>query len=165
MSEDTPSHPSLSLNGLSLRLIHDFIEENGGKIAFLGKKTFEVTVETVIPLTKDRCLSYVEYLIEKKPILLQEGHIRQANYFISHAWMYNFLDVVDALDEYFQEHCRAIDNMDAVVIWFDIFTNNQNIATNLPFEWWKKTFFEAIKAFGNIIMVLMPWEDPATLKR
>ena len=78
--------------------------------------------------------------------------------FISHAWKYNFLDLVDILLDHFK------DKPDTVV-WFDLFSNNQHKASALNYDWWATTFRTAIKEFGYTVMVLMPWDDPIPLKR
>ncbi len=52
-----------------------------------------------------------------------------------------------------------------VIIWFDIFSNNQHITASLEFEWWSETFKNAIRSFGPTVMVLAPWNDPLPLLR
>ena len=81
-----------------------------------------------------------------------------ATVFISHAWMYLYLDVMDALQHYF------LSNLD-IVIWFDVFSVNQHVNVDLDFAWWSYSFKSAIRDFGRTVMVLAPWHDPVPLQR
>ena len=81
-----------------------------------------------------------------------------ATVFISHAWKYLFLDVVDALLYHFQHESD-------IIIWFDLFSNNQHKAVDLDFHWWCNTFKSAIQMFGRTVMVLAPCHDPIPLTR
>jgi len=69
-----------------------------------------------------------------------------------------FLDVIDALEWHFR------DTPD-IIIWFDMFSNNQHKAVDLDFAWWCNTFKSAIKDFGHTVMVFAPWKDPVPLTR
>ncbi|MFN9909593.1 MAG: hypothetical protein ACK56F_26330, partial [bacterium] len=82
----------------------------------------------------------------------------EANVFISHAWKYKFLDVVDALLHHFNDRPD-------IVVWFDLFSNNQHQATALTYDWWATTFYTAIAEFKYTVMVLSPWHDPIPLQR
>jgi tetratricopeptide (TPR) repeat protein len=81
-----------------------------------------------------------------------------ATVFISHAWLFKFLDVVNALEYYFRN------SMDTIV-WFDLFSNNQHIAVDLNFDWWCNTFRSAIQDFGSTLMILAPYDNPIPLTR
>ncbi len=52
-----------------------------------------------------------------------------------------------------------------IYIWFDLFSNNQHKAPNLPFEWWRDTFLNAIGKIGRVVMVLSPWNNPIPFTR
>ena len=81
-----------------------------------------------------------------------------ATVFTSHAWKYLFLDVIDALLYHFQDE-------PGIVVWFDLFSNNQHKAVDLDFHWWCNTLKTAIEQFGRTVMVLSPWQDPIPLTR
>ena len=81
-----------------------------------------------------------------------------ATIFISHAWLYNFLDLFDALMKYFAESPNTM-------LWLDVFTINQHIQTNHDFSWWSTTFKDAIRNFGCVVMVISPWENPLPFTR
>ena len=81
-----------------------------------------------------------------------------ADVFISHAWKYAFLDVVAAVEAHFL-------HTPDMVIWFDVFSNNQHKAGGLPFVWWQTTFRSAIEDFKHTVLVLAPWNDPVVFTR
>jgi tetratricopeptide (TPR) repeat protein len=93
-------------------------------------------------------------------LLVSQGHsaVSTATVFISHAWKYKFVDVVNALENHF---CNTPD----VVVWFDLFSNNQHVGPTLTFDWWCGTFKTAIHDLQHVVMVLAPWEDPIPLTR
>ncbi len=78
--------------------------------------------------------------------------------FISHAWEYNFLEVIDALVYHFR-------NEPDVIVWLDIFSCNQHRTMNLDFNFWSGTFKSAIQSMGRTVMVLSPWNNPIPLTR
>ena len=81
-----------------------------------------------------------------------------ANVFVSHAWKYLITDVLSVMEQYEQSH-------PGTCFWFDLFVNNQNIASTLPVEWWSTTFRESIKSIGTVLLVMSPWDNsfPITL--
>ena len=121
---------------------------------FNGKTTTSVCEDIVKLVTKQYECSLCDLL----KALNHSAYAETADVFISHAWKYTFLDVVDILEHHFEG------NPD-VVIWFDLFCNNQHQATDLDFNWWATTFKTAIKDFNHTVMILMPWNDPIPLQR
>ncbi|KAF0713268.1 hypothetical protein As57867_004422, partial [Aphanomyces stellatus] len=91
-------------------------------------------------------------------------HVKPATWFVSHAWSYLYLDVVDALSDFFNE--EGVDG-DAIAVWFCMFNNNQHEIQGevQPFQYWVDAFQSALKAIGNVVMVLSPWNNPTTLTR
>ncbi|ORY36506.1 TPR-like protein, partial [Rhizoclosmatium globosum] len=92
--------------------------------------------------------------------------IKNATWFVSHAWKDNFLDVIDALDSFFanQQNTTGV-APESQIIWFDLFSNSQHDTTLKEFSWWETTFRNAIKQIGNVILVLQPFENPYILTR
>jgi hypothetical protein len=92
----------------------------------------------------------------------EEGseEVRKANVFVSHAWRYRFLDVIDALKAHFSS-----EDLSNIVIWSDLFSNNQNQTDDIPFEWWCGTFQHSIHSIGRTVAVFFPWENPIPLSR
>jgi hypothetical protein len=133
--------------------IQDFYDRCGGKEVLEGLTTTDVSNIFVKPQTENRLCSYCE--------MLESQHhpaVGIATVFISHAWKYLFLDVICALEYHFRDQPD-------IIIWFDLFSNNQHIANNLDFSAWCETFKSAIKQFGHTVMVLAPWSDPIPLTR
>lgn len=82
-----------------------------------------------------------------------------ATVFVSHAWRYEFCDVVvNALEQHASEHPHSY-------FWFDLFTNNQNEVASKDFEWFSSTFREGVREIGQVLLVLSPWNDPIPIRR
>jgi len=139
-------------DGIRLSSIKQFVDYCG-KDNLISLTTTEVNEKYQKPLTESSQLSYCEYLKNQG-----SPNIGIASCFISHAWKYKFLDVIDALEWHFRE-------TPDIIIWFDLFSNNQHKAVDLDFHWWCNTFKSAIKDFGSTVMVLAPWNDPIPLTR
>eukprot|EP01031_Cornospumella_fuschlensis_P026840 gene26840-32438_t len=148
VSKTFPTH------GLSLRFIlEDFYSACGGRNAVASLTTEEMSREVVKPLTEQyRCSACELFAAAQLPC------VRRAEVFISHAWGYKFVDVMDALAHHFR------DGLD-VVIWFDLFSNNQHDTTEKDFDWWCGTFKGAIRDLGKTVMVFAPWHNPLPLTR
>lgn len=147
-------------NGIKLSyLLNEFVKECGGRDALQGKTTTDICDEFVKPLTKDYELSYCDMILKKaKQNKKLDGVVKTATVFISHAWKYKFLDVLDALQDHFKDEPDKI-------VWFDIVSNNQHKATDLEYGWWATTFKDAIEQLGHTVMVMAPWNDPIPYKR
>ena len=118
--------------------------------------TSEVCQKYLLPLTNSTAQeSYTEQLRREKP-----ATVGKATVFISHAWRFDFLSLVDVL------LARYTDQLDGdVYLWFDLFSNNQHRASLLPFEWWCGTFKSAIRDIHHTVLVLEPWSDPIPFTR
>lgn len=141
-------------HGVRLSYIYEFFDACGGKDALKGLSTTDVCENFIKPWTASHKCALNDLLRETN----HPSYHPNATVFISHAWKYTFLDVADCLLHHFA------DNPD-IVIWFDLFSNNQHKAAALQFDWWATTFRTAIEEFGYTLMVLMPWDDPIPLKR
>lgn len=85
------------------------------------------------------------------------------------AWLYVFLDVFDALWNYFKDRPN-------IYIWFDLFSINQHIELNIDGifltnqsnvnSYLLATVFQSVlKDIGYTVMVLSSWKKPITLRR
>ncbi|KAF0719784.1 Aste57867_783 [Aphanomyces stellatus] len=148
--------------GLTLGFFKHFMELHGGRDAFQDITTATMCSSFVKPFTIDHCLSLVEHVFHHHPNGAQ--YVKPATWFVSHAWSYKFVDVVDALTDFFSDQGLESDN---VAVWFCMFNNNQHLINDvvIPFEFWVDSFQSALKAIGNVVMVLSPWNNPATLTR
>ncbi len=113
--------------------------------------TREVCENFIKPATQATQLSYCEQLLLSADTAEFVGF---PTAFISHAWDDHFPEVLEALYSYFTAEPD-------VVIWFDIFCNNQHKTASFQFGWWCDGFKNAIHSFGRTVMVLAPWNDPS----
>jgi len=150
---DTSTAIDFPKEGLTVGAIVDFVESCGGRAKFKGLTTTDVNNMFLKPLTYLMRESYCDHLRSQ-----HSEKVGLAQKFVSHAWSYLFLDVLDALMYQFRDEPN-------VLLWFDIFSQNQHAAQDLDYEWWSSTFQSAIKMFGHTIMILSPWEDPKPLTR
>ena len=139
--------------GIKLSSWDIFINECGGRSMLEGLSTTDVNNQYQKPLTVHTKSSYCDYLKTRDC-----GSVGEAQVFISHAWKYVFLDVVDTLQYHFR------DNPDTI-IWFDLYSNNQHAAPDLDFHWWSTTFKSAIEQFNHTVLILSPWNNPIPLTR
>eukprot|EP00300_Choanocystis_sp_HF-7_P014489 c18706_g1_i1.p1 GENE.c18706_g1_i1~~c18706_g1_i1.p1 ORF type:complete len:539 (+),score=96.66 c18706_g1_i1:85-1701(+) len=109
--------------------------------------TYEVC-QYVRNWTADRNLSYCE--------MLDDQVVGRANVLISHAWKCQFVDLVEALKNYFAN------NGGHTFVWFDVFSLNQNAVDQIN---WHDGFSKPIKDIGRTVMVLSPLQAPEALKR
>ncbi|KAF0735524.1 hypothetical protein Ae201684_008004 [Aphanomyces euteiches] len=146
--------------GLTLSFFKRFVDLHGGRDAFQGLTTGDVCSKYLLPYTASTKLSLVEHLRQQPDGHL---HVKPATWFVSHAWSYRYLDVVDALDDFFQE--QGMD--DSVALWFCTFCNNQHeIESQIhSFDYWFGIFRHSLREIGSVVMVMSPWNDPTTLKR
>ncbi|KAJ3283000.1 Kinesin light chain 3 [Borealophlyctis nickersoniae] len=143
---------AFSLLGVRLSYFDTFIDEwCAGREKLDGWTTTDVCEKVVKPRTTK---SVCDQLVEET-----SSAVGRATWFISHAWKYEFLDVVDAVKHHFETS-----NPD-VIVWFDLFSNSQHDTAAKPFPWWTGTFTNAISELGSVLMILHPWNNPITLGR
>ncbi|GFH47150.1 hypothetical protein CTEN210_03625 [Chaetoceros tenuissimus] len=132
-------------------LLNEFVEECGGREALTLLTTKEVCDSFVKPSTKQQQCSYCD-LISEKSSSTEMDAIGDAAVFISHAWKYKFLDVIDALENHFK---YEPDKM----IWMDLFSYNQHTFPSCSKEWFATTLKDAIGQFGHTVMVMAPGKN------
>ncbi|KAF0688814.1 Aste57867_19636 [Aphanomyces stellatus] len=146
--------------GLTLGFFKHLVTLYGGRDAFEGLSTKAVCVKFVKPATLTHRLSMVDYVLDHYP---SGGlYVKEATWFVSHAWRYTFLDVVDALDAFFDDQGLEPDD---VAVWFCMFNNNQHMIHDVDFTFWVDSFQSALASIGRVVMVLSPWHNPTTLTR
>jgi hypothetical protein len=84
-----PDDDSFPLIGCSVKLIVDFVEEHGGKPAFHGLTTDDVKTRFVLSETAVTQQSLCQQLHERG-----DKRIGRPSFFVSHAWKYPFLNLV-----------------------------------------------------------------------
>jgi hypothetical protein len=119
--------------------------------------TAEASAAVVKPMTAERKCAFID-LYRDKTDEDSKPYVGTATLFVSHAWKYRVLEPFGAMLEFADSHPNAF-------FWFDMFTNNQHKATELPLEWWKSTFRGAIGEIGHVMLVLSPWDKPIPITR
>jgi len=139
---------AFSLIGVKMEVMEEFAKELGR-----GPTTADMCV-----VMKEKCAdhqaSYVDYLKATD----HEDQVSTATHFISHAWSYDFATVVDAL-----KACPLITEQS--YIWFDTIRVNQHKAPVYNSDFYSRTFVNAIKTIGTVVLILMPWDDPRPIQR
>ncbi|ORY34530.1 TPR-like protein, partial [Rhizoclosmatium globosum] len=150
---------AMSTLGLPFSHFKHLVEAWGGRSALTGKTTTDICFEFVKPMTTATGLSLCAHY---KSTHSTSQLVQESQWFISHAWMYPFLTVIDALQHWITEN-----NLDesTTILWFDLFSNSQHNTAAKPFHWWQTTFLTAIKKMKNVVMILEPVHDPIPLKR
>lgn len=138
--------------GVKLSYWKAFLDACGAD-ALQGLTSTDVCEQFIKPATEATRCSYCELLQTHR-----SDAVGVATVFISHAWKYAFLDVLDALRSHFV-------TQPDVIIWFDLFSNNQHETAIHGFDWWSNTFKSAIATFGHTVMVFAPWDNPIPLTR
>jgi hypothetical protein len=96
-------------------------------------------------------------------LISEHSEVGEATVFISHAWSFEFLDFVEALIDYF-DHIES-SKKENIILWIDLFSNNQHHCVSYDFQWWSTTFLSAIAQFHSTLMVFSPWHNPIPLTR
>lgn len=138
---------SLPLLGIRLSRVKIFLNERISRTW----KTEDVCEKFIKPFTESCQLSVCDMLAKAN-----DDDVGRAEVFISHAWAYNFNDLIETLLDHFQEK-------EDPFLWIDIFTVNQH---NKPkSEWWMTSFQKAIEIIGRCILVLDTFLSPLPLSR
>lgn len=143
--------------GISLTYFPIFIRNCNGRDKLENLSTEDVCQLFVKQWTSSYKCSLCEFVQMTSPLLVKE-----ANVFISHAWKYKFLDVVDSLFHHFEGELN--DNYE-IIVWFDIFSVNQHISSIINPSWWFDCFSSAIDKMHRTVLILAPWKDPIPLTR
>ncbi|KAH9113024.1 hypothetical protein AeMF1_012725 [Aphanomyces euteiches] len=151
-----PEHPP----AVTLAYFHRFVEIHGGRDAFQDLTTEDVCDRFILPFTESTKLSLVDHVSQEPD---GQQFVQPTQWFVSHAWSYHFLDVLDALDNFVDEN-----NLDQrVAFWFCAFNNNQHDIKGQirSFEFWLGGVQAALTSSRLIVMVVSPWTNPVTLTR
>jgi hypothetical protein len=155
----------LSTLGIRFSKMDDVYSMLGGRDFLEGKTTSELRPIVESKTTEKKlslCCQLQSFYVSDSA----NGIVAEANWFISHAWSYKFLDVMEAV-EIFMLKEYGVGKMVEVVIWFDLFSNSQHNTEGrqIPFEWLSETFMSAVRKINNVLMILEPWDNPVTLTR
>jgi len=119
------------------------------RLASNGEKLVEMVIKK--HCEKDKC-SYVEYLGKS---FVNRGQLGKCSVFISHAWMYKFVDLVSAVEEF-----QALEPNKKYYFFLDYVAVNQfrplDDLVNLQ---------RMVTVCPTFLLVLLPWNNPIPLTR
>ena len=146
--------------GVKFSYFEQFISENGGREAFLGKTTAEINSTVLVPLYEKSNVSVCQQLQQ------QNSHYvgTKPTWFISHAWSYLFLDTVEAVGLTLRR-IEGEDKYRDTVVWFDQFTVLHPVPSSLPYDVLHDTFMDSTRSIGKMILVFDKWDNPLHLTR
>ena len=153
MSTSEPSSsPKL---GLSLSGFETFVSFHGGRAAFKGLTTSVVKASFVVPRTSEVKREYIHLLAS------DESSIGTANRFISHAYDYLFLDMLDAVMKWE----AGASSGSPFFYYFDLLCVNQHSQDAVvPFEVLRDEFSGGVRGIGYTLL-LLKWREPISLTR
>ena len=96
---------TFSTLGIKLELFDVLIEQWGGRDGLTDATTNDICNLFVKPMTLEAKQSLVELYSSSSNT---SSYIGEANWFVSHAWSYKFIDVVDTLHNFFEDKFSAV---------------------------------------------------------
>jgi hypothetical protein len=179
-------------DGVSLAALRAFAAEHSGRRFDLGGASLpfeELTTEQVVdaiikPATRDAGVdeapgTYAQLLQRRGARdVCGAPHVAPATLFVSHAWLYLFVDLLTALEGHAAQP-GAEDAGDAATggppvperatpyYWLDVMTCSQHTAAPAAVspDWWSHTFRDSVASIGATVLVLQPWRAPVPLTR
>ena len=133
------------VDGIKLSSLNKFIDECGGRFALEDLTTTDVVKMFIKPFIIHKKSSYCEYLKTIDP-----SSVGEAQVFISHAWKYQFLDVVDTLKYHFM-------NTPNIYVWIDSFSINNFIDPDIDDYLW--SMMSIIKQVKHTVLIFFPWNN------
>ena len=133
--------------------LSDYFDESKGRVK---RGIYEMTMmdmlhKFVLPHTAASNSSLCELLQSQEDY---RQYVGLAETIAIHTWKDTlFVTVIKALLEHFKDKPN-------IIVWFDLFSNNQHRATILRYEWWATTFKSAVKDIGHMVMLLTPSNNP-----
>mmetsp|Transcript_40515 Transcript_40515/g.41344 ORF Transcript_40515/g.41344 Transcript_40515/m.41344 type:complete len:561 (+) Transcript_40515:175-1857(+) len=128
VAENIQIEPPFPTAGIRVSHINEFLTKCGGRDVLEGLSTTDVCNKFIISSTLEMKTSYCEMISSAN-----EGNTLQATVFISHPWELKFLDVIDAIINYFKLSPDTI-------IWMDIFSRNQHTVASENSIWYSSSF-------------------------
>ena len=120
--------------------------------------TAQICQRIIEPKTRARGGGRYVDLVKHQHDDSEKPFVGPANVFVSHAWMYKFVDTVDTLAQYAAYDANTF-------FWIDLFANDQNDTQRKGSDWWTTTLKDQITGAGTVLLVLAPWDNPLPLHR
>ena len=150
--EYSNSSSQYAIEGVKLSTLDKFIDECGGRSVLEGLTTTEVVRMFIKPLVTHKKSSYCEYLKTIDPHIVGVAQV-----YISYAWRYKFLDVVDTLQSHFM-------NSPDIFIWIDIFSmslfTQSTVYTEVNDFLW--SIMSIIRMVKHTVLIFSPWNHTLT---
>ena len=134
--------------------------------------TTHINICIIKPATKGSGLSYAQLiLMEKNDPDTGQPYVSKPTDFVSHAWRYNFKDLVTSLETHARDYDakRSEQGLSAIAseryFWNDIFVEDQNSTASRPKGYFFDSFRNAISNIGRTVIILSPLERPIPLTR
>ena len=148
-SKDASQYP---MDGIMLSSLNDFMRECGGRSQLKDLTTTDVVKLFIKPKVSHSKSSYCEYLKTIDPRSVGEAQV-----YISYAWRYQFLEVLDTLQSHFESEPN-------VFIWIDIFSMSLFIDTTIYTEiddllW---NIMSIIRKVKHTVFIFSPWNHAIT---
>lgn len=155
-SENSAARP---LVGISLEALEAVVTQAGGRAALQSKTTGWLKENFVLPSTREAACSAADWLITHG--FVDKRDCGRANAFVSHAYDYEFLKVVDAVRAW--EHRQSASSC-RFFYYFDLLVVNQHAQTSVvPFEVLRDEFGGSVRGIGRTLLFL-DWHEPIALK-
>eukprot|EP00041_Stephanoeca_diplocostata_P026847 m.731430 g.731430 ORF g.731430 m.731430 type:complete len:685 (-) comp23058_c1_seq3:208-2262(-) len=155
--------------GVSIALVKYIRAELRRKFpdTYMTMTTTDVSSALILPLTANiaggsKQKSYVNYIKENSTMFQNSvctAPLQPATIFVSHAWQYGFMAASEVMINY------ATEQSTPQYFWLDLFSNSQHDTSQRPYEWWETVFKTTIGKIGSVLLIMMPWNNPAPLKR
>jgi tetratricopeptide (TPR) repeat protein len=148
------------LVGISLAAFDAIILQAGGRAALAATTTSALKRECVLPRTRQAASSAVDWLIASE--LIPASARGRANVFISHAYDYTFIKVVEAVRAW---EARQPAGSGPFFYYFDLLVVNQHgQGAVVPFEALRDEFGGGVRGIGRTLLFL-DWHAPIALQR
>ena len=145
--------------GVRLRVLKALAKDTGKELT-----TLDMCEQIIKTKTQAEQTSFAHLIKTKKfePELTPDD-LGTATIFVSHAWRYHFVQLVEAIELFAMEEPDF--DEEKTFFWVDLIVNSQWGVAERPFDWWCNTFKSNVKTIGHTLLVLSPWKDPIPLTR
>lgn len=118
------------MEGVTYKYMLHFIETYKGMPGFDSFTANGICEHIVKPMTDASTKqSFTDYLLANDAT---QDFVGDATWFISHAWKYHFIDVVEAIGIFLRKEYG--DQAGYIVVWFDLFSICQHRSAELELE-------------------------------
>eukprot|EP00750_Incisomonas_marina_P002812 INCI1270.1.p1 GENE.INCI1270.1~~INCI1270.1.p1 ORF type:complete len:883 (-),score=166.74 INCI1270.1:880-3528(-) len=166
--------PVLQRRGVTFSALEYFARTHA-EVLTAETTTKQVVESIIVPETKELASSYVQFLAQPTLQPRTQGVVNDvsamdssdfttgpADFFVSHAWSYFFLDLLATLRQHHQQEQQLPHGRRRRFYWLDIFAVNQH---NI-FDCSELPMLETVVAESQeVLVVLSPWQHPTALTR